>query len=251
MNTANEQTKNSNNDFQNSNLTNSGSKKFTRDYDKEPIITKDRGDFILNIVILVLIFLCVILFFLKSNGIVSEWSTTSKHGNIGQNPLAFSIIFLAVLLWRILNNEATCIYFKDKKVEFYSRGRLESVIELEALRNNTHKPTHKAELTTAQAIFICILAGLLMIADLGYAIFLICCLVCIFTAPGIVFCAINYKNLNEFAKYRPFYFKTNIRTFVVLYVSKAEKYELKEYFMEKKLIPQRINILYLICYKFI
>ena len=40
MNTANEQTKNSNNDFQNSNLTNSGSKKFARDYDKEPIIVK-------------------------------------------------------------------------------------------------------------------------------------------------------------------------------------------------------------------
>ena len=41
MNTANEQTKNSNNDFQNSNLTNPGSKKFTRDYDKEPIVIKD------------------------------------------------------------------------------------------------------------------------------------------------------------------------------------------------------------------
>ena len=41
MNTANQQTKNSNNDFQNSNLTNSGSKKFARDYDKEPLIIKD------------------------------------------------------------------------------------------------------------------------------------------------------------------------------------------------------------------
>ena len=40
MNTANEQTKNSNNNFQNSNLTNSGSKKFTRDYDKEPLVIK-------------------------------------------------------------------------------------------------------------------------------------------------------------------------------------------------------------------
>ena len=250
MNTANKQTSNLNGDPQSSNLANLDSGKFARDYDKEPLVIKDRSDFILNIVILVLVFLCVILFFLKSNGIVLEWSATSKHGNIGQNPLAFSIIFLAVLLWRILNNEATFIYFKDKKVEFYSRGRLESAIELEALRNNTRKPAHKAEFTTTQAIFVCILAGLLMIANLGYAVFLICCLVCIFAAPGIVFCVINYKNLNEFAKYRPFYFKTNIRIFVVLYASKAEKYELKEYFMEKKLIPQRINILYLICYKF-
>ena len=41
MNTANEQTKNSNNDFQNSNLTNSSSGKFSRDYDKEPIVLKN------------------------------------------------------------------------------------------------------------------------------------------------------------------------------------------------------------------
>ena len=40
MNTANEQTKNSNNDFQNSNLTNFSSKKFARDYDKEPLVIK-------------------------------------------------------------------------------------------------------------------------------------------------------------------------------------------------------------------
>lgn len=250
MNTANKQDSNLKDDFKDSNLTNPSSKKFVRNYDKEPLVIKDRSDFIFNVVILILVFLCVILFFLKSNGIVSEWSATSKHGNIGQNPLAFSIIFLAVLLWRILNNEATFIYFKDKKVEFYSRSKLESAIELEALRNNTRKPAHKAEFTTTQAIFVCVLTGLLIIADLGYAIFLICCLVCTFTAPGIVFCMINYKNLNEFAKYRPFYFKTSIRTFMVLYASKAEKYELKEYFIEKQLSPQRINILYLICYRF-
>lgn len=41
MNTANKQTSNLNSDFQNSNLTNSSSGKFSRDYDKEPIVLKN------------------------------------------------------------------------------------------------------------------------------------------------------------------------------------------------------------------
>ena len=41
MNTANEQDSNLNGDFQNSNLANSDSDKFARDYDKEPIILKN------------------------------------------------------------------------------------------------------------------------------------------------------------------------------------------------------------------
>lgn len=41
MNTADKQTSNLNNNFQDSNLTNSGPNKFARDYDKEPIILKN------------------------------------------------------------------------------------------------------------------------------------------------------------------------------------------------------------------
>ena len=40
MNTANEQDSNLNGDFQDSNLTNFSSKKFARDYDKEPLVIK-------------------------------------------------------------------------------------------------------------------------------------------------------------------------------------------------------------------
>ena len=59
MNTANEQTKNSNNDFQNSNLANSGSGKFARDYDKEPLIIKDHSTLIIVIQFGLLIFVLV------------------------------------------------------------------------------------------------------------------------------------------------------------------------------------------------
>jgi len=41
LNTANKQTSNLNDNLQSSNLTNPGSKKFARDYDKEPIILKN------------------------------------------------------------------------------------------------------------------------------------------------------------------------------------------------------------------
>ena len=59
MNTANEQTKNSNNDFQNSNLTNSGSKKFTRDYDKEPLMIKDYSLYSIASAYLFILILCI------------------------------------------------------------------------------------------------------------------------------------------------------------------------------------------------
>ena len=45
MNTTNEQDSNLNGDFQNSNLTNFSSKKFVRDYDKEPLIIKSYEGF--------------------------------------------------------------------------------------------------------------------------------------------------------------------------------------------------------------
>ena len=61
MNTANEQTLNLTNNLQNSNLTNSGSKKFTRDYDKEPIIIKDKIK-LLNFMIIALSFIFLFFF---------------------------------------------------------------------------------------------------------------------------------------------------------------------------------------------
>ena len=59
MNTANEQDSNLNGDFQNSNLTNFSSKKFARDYDKEPLIIKDYSALIIVIQFGLLIFVLV------------------------------------------------------------------------------------------------------------------------------------------------------------------------------------------------
>ena len=59
MNTANEQDSNLNDNPQSANLTNSGSKKFARDYDKEPLIIRDYSALIIVIQFGLLIFVLV------------------------------------------------------------------------------------------------------------------------------------------------------------------------------------------------
>ena len=59
MNTADKQNSNLKGDFQNSNLKNPGSKKFARDYDKEPIVIKNYEGFFVKTSVLCPMFFCI------------------------------------------------------------------------------------------------------------------------------------------------------------------------------------------------
>ena len=60
MNTANQQTSNLNDNLQSSNLTNPGSKKFARDYDKEPLIIKDYSLYNIASAYLFILIFCIV-----------------------------------------------------------------------------------------------------------------------------------------------------------------------------------------------
>ena len=94
MNTANKQTSNLNSDFQNSNLTNPGSKKFTRDYDKEPIVLKNYEDFFVEV-----LFFMPLAFSIIVTIFIMGWVEDKSIDNI----LSFAIALACIACWMIIN----------------------------------------------------------------------------------------------------------------------------------------------------
>lgn len=124
MNLANKQTKNSNNNFQNSNLTNSGSKKFVRDYDKEPIVIYDKTaeciKFSIKIQILLILIPCIVKFVLTG-----EFSR--------------SITMTLLVVTRLRNDikqdySNAKIYFYNTKICKEVNGKIHSEIEATTIK---------------------------------------------------------------------------------------------------------------------
>ena len=137
MNTANEQTKNSNNDFQNSNLTNSGSKKFARDYDKEPIIVKnyEKSYQILLKMAQLMIGLCgaVVL------------NSYDDYTDIIDALISCLPVFLLILIFALgefyrYKKEQPVLKIKNSSIEFYEKGKRVFVSKRDDLRNFIYKP---------------------------------------------------------------------------------------------------------------
>ena len=123
MNTANEQTKNSNNDFQNSNLTNSGSSNFTRDYDKEPIIIKDKIK-LLNFMIIALsfIFLFFFMYIFEIRSNIKNWAISGATVGLGYTAImGFSLkkfIFKNGGI-KILDSDKKELYIKIESIKYF------------------------------------------------------------------------------------------------------------------------------------
>ena len=137
MNTANKQTKNSNNDFQNSNLTNSGSKKFARDYDKEPIIVKnyEKSYQILLKMAQLMIGLCgaVVL------------NSYDDYTDIIDALISCLPVFLLILIFALgefyrYKKEQPVLKIKNSSIEFYEKGKRVFVSKRDDLRNFIYKP---------------------------------------------------------------------------------------------------------------
>lgn len=137
MNTANEQTKNSNNDFQNSNLTNSGSKKFARDYDKEPIIVKnyEKSYQILLKMAQLMIGLCgaVVL------------NSYDDYTDIIDTLISCLPVFLLILIFALgefyrYKKEQPVLKIKNGSIDFYEKGKRVFVSKRDDLRNFIYKP---------------------------------------------------------------------------------------------------------------
>lgn len=137
MNTVNEQTSNLNSNLQNSNLTNSGSKKFARDYDKEPIIVKnyEKSYQILLKMAQLMIGLCgaVVL------------NSYDDYTDIIDALISCLPVFLLILIFALgefyrYKKEQPVLKIKNSSIEFYEKGKRVFVSKRDDLRNFIYKP---------------------------------------------------------------------------------------------------------------
>ena len=137
MNTVNEQTSNLNSNLQNSNLTNSGSKKFARDYDKEPIIVKnyEKSYQILLKMAQLMIGLCgaVVL------------NSYDDYTDIIDALISCLPVFLLILIFALgefyrYKKEQPVLKIKNSSIEFYEKGKRVFVSKRDDLRKFIYKP---------------------------------------------------------------------------------------------------------------
>ena len=137
MNTADKQTSNLKGNLQNSNLTNSGSKKFARDYDKEPIIVKnyEKSYQILLKMAQLMIGLCgaVVL------------NSYDDYTDIIDALISCLPVFLLILIFALgefyrYKKEQPVLKIKNSSIEFYEKGKRVFVSKRDDLRKFIYKP---------------------------------------------------------------------------------------------------------------
>ena len=138
MNTANKQTSNLNSDFQNSNLANSGSGKFVRDYDKEPIVIKNYEE--AYQVLLVIVPLIIGLY-----GALILNSNYDYDDSIGDTLGSCALMLLLILFFVLLEfigykKEQPILKIKNSSIEFYEKGKRVFVSKRDDLRKFIYKP---------------------------------------------------------------------------------------------------------------
>jgi len=128
--TEDNQMQNLNNNPQSSNLTNPGSNKFTRDYDKEPIIVKNYEDFFVET-----LFFMPLAFSIIVTIFIMGWVEDKSIDNI----LSFVIALACIACWMIINyffyviKKKDTVHFMNDSVKFYESGILRHTSSLKNL----------------------------------------------------------------------------------------------------------------------
>lgn len=112
-------------DKQNLNLTNSGSGKFARDYDKEPLVLRDYSGFAL-----ILHYLFIFIFWVTASGFCIGCLDDFKSGildfdDVKQTVIKFGFaiaIFLIFDCFNIINSKKKYIYYYNSKVAYYDQN---------------------------------------------------------------------------------------------------------------------------------
>ena len=138
MNTANEQTSNLNDNLQSSNLTNPGSKKFSRDYDKEPIVLKNYEE-------AYQVLLVIVPFIIGLYGALILNSNYDYDDSIGDTLGSCALMLLLILFFVLLEfigykKEQPVLKIKNSSIEFYEKGKRVFVSKRDDLRKFIYKP---------------------------------------------------------------------------------------------------------------
>jgi hypothetical protein len=230
LNTANEQTKNSNNDFQNSNLTNSGSKKFTRDYDKEPITIRDHNPefaFIASIASVPLIILMLIYFPTNEEKIIKA--------------LFYVPLLISPIVFEYWFNDRL-IRFKNDKIEYLINSKLKRSIkigqisDIKRTADSRYEYFQRMPLICAALIFVYLILGCLVEGTARFVLvlgFIFLCILISYFAARILF-----QILGKRGKYRYFenivIYGESAKNFInILPKTDSQRSELKAYFLRK------------------
>lgn len=137
MNTANKQTSNLNSDFQNSNLTNSSSGKFSRDYDKEPIILKNYEEAyqVLLVISPFMIGMTTAIYICGNNNYTSGIEIVT-----GCIYVLLLVLFFVLLEFIGYKKEQPVLKIKNSSIEFYKKGKRVFVSKRDDLRKFIYKP---------------------------------------------------------------------------------------------------------------
>ena len=125
MNTANEQDSNLNGDFQNSNLTNFSSKKFARDYDKEPIVIKNKTNFYIAFLGIICLAFMIAMYIYEP--------TETRYRQLF---IIFPIFGLPVLIEYIFDSfNKKFIAFYNDKIVYYTNKKPKKTIFLNEIKS--------------------------------------------------------------------------------------------------------------------
>lgn len=137
MNAADNQAQNLNYNPHNPNLTNPGSKKFTRDYDKEPIILKNYEE-----AYQVLLKMAQLIIGLYGAGALNSFDgyTDIIDALISCIPVFLSILIFVLSEFIGYKKERPLLKIKNSSIEFYEKGKRVFVSKRDDLRKFIYKP---------------------------------------------------------------------------------------------------------------
>ena len=137
LNVADNQTQNLNYNPRNPNLTNPGSKKFARDYDKEPLVIKSYEDFFVET-----LFFMPLAFSIIVTIFIMGWVEDKSIDNI----LPLVIALACIACWMIIDyffyviKKKDTVHFMNDSVKFYENGILKHTSSLKNLDELICKP---------------------------------------------------------------------------------------------------------------
>ena len=230
MNIADNQTQNLNDNPHNPNLTNPGSKKFTRDYDKEPITIRDHNPefaFIASIASVLLIILMLIYFPTNEEKIIKA--------------LFYVPLLISPIVFEYWFNDRL-IRFKNDKIEYLINSKLKRSIKIGQISgikrtaDSRYEYFQRMPLICAALIFVYLILGCLVEGTARFVLvlgFIFLCILISYFAARILF-----QILGKRGKYRYFenivIYGESAKNFInILPKTDSQRSELKAYFLRK------------------
>ena len=250
LNVADNQTQNLNYNPRNPNLTNPGSKKFARDYDKEPLIIKSYEDFFVETLFFMpLVFSIIITIFIMG------WVEDKSIDNI----LSLVIALACIACWMIIDyffyviKKKDTVHFMNDSVKFYENGILKHTSSLKNLDELICKPLDASMPNKGvrdTTLYIIVLCGFFGMS--GSLLFVVLFVIFMYLGNIIIKIFFQLATQGNLSGFTPFpaiiidephypnvkfvtYYHALCKKYFIIFIFDKDKYaEIKTYFLDRK-----------------